>query len=447
MYGNEIYIYIYISPQELCHNARVTMSARYARQMMLRTYWNEKRPVHMKRDLSVWRKWHRVTMSARYARQMMLRTYWNEQRPVHMKRDLSVWKETYPCEENEISKWKGRKMKHENEMSFMTRYARANSFPYIIIVISFACFFFFSFGYFLFSSRIKVSFQTDKSLFIWTGLFSFGQVSFHFHRSWTTFHSHVSFFFLFIWTFHFLHTDRSLFTEIGLFSFGQVSFHFNTFLTSFDFHASWMKRYMHTYGVTPFCTGWIYVFFFLKNVYISDAYMHCGATRNDVSCHNTGIYAWDIHASCFSVNAYSISTHIEWCYTASMLVWCHTHQESGCVWHDSWMCVTWRMGMCDMTHGCVWHDSWICVTWLMNSATLHTSNPRTSRVKMCVTWLMDVCDMTHRYVWHDSWMCVVWLMNMYDMTHEFCHLTHFESTHIKSQDVCDMTHGCVWHDS
>jgi len=56
------------------------------------------------------------------------------------------------------------------------------------------------------------------------------------------------------------------------------------------------------------------------------------------------------------------------------------------VWHDSWMCVTWLMNVCDMTHECVWHDSWMCVTWLMN-----------------------VCDMSHECVWRDSLTCVTWL--------------------------------------
>ena len=33
------------------------------------------------------------------------------------------------------------------------------------------------------------------------------------------------------------------------------------------------------------------------------------------------------------------------------------------VWHDSFICVTWRIHMCDMTHSYVWHDSFICATW------------------------------------------------------------------------------------
>jgi len=273
--------------------------------------------------------------------------------------------------------------------------------------------------------------------------------------------------------------DMSLFIWIGLFSFQYV--------IKIIWLSCVMNETIHAYLWCDTILYWLSIRKINKNAYTSDAYMHCGATRSDESCHKKGMYALDIHASFFPVNVHSISIHIEWCHTTSMLVWCHTHQESGCVWHDSWMCVawlmnmcdmtheffhlthfesthiksqgcawhdswmcvTWRMGMCDMTHGCVWDDSCICVTWLIDSATSHTSNPHTSRVK-------EVCDMTHGCVWHDSWSvlhhtprihthqgsrkCVTWLMHMCDMTHRFCHLIHLESTHIKG-------HGSVWHDS
>jgi len=44
--------------------------------------------------------------------------------------------------------------------------------------------------------------------------------------------------------------------------------------------------------------------------------------------------------------------------------------------HDSLICVTWLIHMCDMTHSYVWHDSFICVTWFIH-----------------------MCDMIHSYVW------------------------------------------------
>jgi len=190
--------------------------------------------------------------------------------------------------------------------------------------------------------------------------------------------------------------DMSLFIWIGLFSFQYV--------IKIIWLSCVMNETIHAYLWCDTILYWLSIRKNKKNAYTSDAYMHCGATRSDESCHKKGMYALDIHASFFPVNVHSISIHIEWCHTTSMLVWCHTHQESGCVWHDSWMCVAWLMNMCDMTHeffhlthfesthiksqGCAWHDSW-----------------------MCVTWRMGMCDMTHGCVWDDSCICVTWLID------------------------------------
>jgi len=53
--------------------------------------------------------------------------------------------------------------------------------------------------------------------------------------------------------------------------------------------------------------------------------------------------------------------------------------------HDSFICVTWLIHMCDMTHSYVWHDSFICVTWLIHLC--HDSF-------ICLTWLVDMCNVT-----------------------------------------------------
>jgi len=58
------------------------------------------------------------------------------------------------------------------------------------------------------------------------------------------------------------------------------------------------------------------------------------------------------------------------------------------VWHDSFICVTWLLQMCDATPSYEWHDSFICVTWLLH-----------------------MCDATRSYVWHDSFICVTWLLD------------------------------------
>jgi len=70
-------------------------------------------------------------------------------------------------------------------------------------------------------------------------------------------------------------------------------------------------------------------------------------------------------------------------------------------WQEPFLCVTWLIPVCDMTHSCVWHDAF-----------------------MCVTWCIHVCDMTHSCVWHDAFMCVTWLIH-----------------------VCDMMHSCLSYDS
>ena len=38
------------------------------------------------------------------------------------------------------------------------------------------------------------------------------------------------------------------------------------------------------------------------------------------------------------------------------------------LWHDSSICVTWLIYICDMTHVYVCHDSFICVTWLIRAS-------------------------------------------------------------------------------
>jgi len=99
------------------------------------------------------------------------------------------------------------------------------------------------------------------------------------------------------------------------------------------------------------------------------------------------------------------------------------------VWHDSYICVTWLIPMCDMTHTYVWHDSYICVTWLIHMCDMtHTYVWHDSYMcDMTHTYVWHdsyMCDMTHTYVWHDSYICVTWLIHM-----------------------CAMTHSYVWHDS
>jgi len=43
----------------------------------------------------------------------------------------------------------------------------------------------------------------------------------------------------------------------------------------------------------------------------------------------------------------------------------YTSRSSAC--HDSFICVTWVVHMCDITRSYAWHDSFICVTWHVHS--------------------------------------------------------------------------------
>jgi len=83
------------------------------------------------------------------------------------------------------------------------------------------------------------------------------------------------------------------------------------------------------------------------------------------------------------------------------------------VWHDSVICMTWLIHVCDMTHTYVWHDSFICVTWNIHMCDMtHSSVWHDSFVQVTqVTWLICMCDMTHSYVWHDSFIYVTWLIS------------------------------------
>jgi len=71
------------------------------------------------------------------------------------------------------------------------------------------------------------------------------------------------------------------------------------------------------------------------------------------------------------------------------------------------------MHMCDITHSYVWHDSFICATWLIHMCDMTHS---------CVSWLMHMCDLTHS---HDLFIYVTWLIHMLDMT--YSHESLFDS--------------------
>jgi len=81
-------------------------------------------------------------------------------------------------------------------------------------------------------------------------------------------------------------------------------------------------------------------------------------------------------------------------HTASHCNTLHGSDMSQYAWHDSFICVTWLILMCDTTYSHAWHDSFTC---------------------------LNMRDMTRSYVWHDSFTCVKWLIHMRDTTHSHVH--------------------------
>ena len=135
-------------------------------------------------------------------------------------------------------------------------------------------------------------------------------------------------------------------------------------------------------------------------------------------------------------------TRIHWCVLSLSLSLTHTHTHKHthtysrahfraksvtlagiemtrwCVWHDSFIWVTWLVDMCDMTHSYVWHDLFRCVTWLIHMFDMtHSDVWHDSFIRMI--FFIQMCDMTHADEWHDLFICVTWLIHMRDMTHSY----------------------------
>jgi len=74
------------------------------------------------------------------------------------------------------------------------------------------------------------------------------------------------------------------------------------------------------------------------------------------------------------------------------------------------MCVTWLIHVCDMTHSCVWHDSFMCVTCITYIYTC----VRDTYIYTCVITYIYTCVMAHSNVTCHVWMSHVtyeWVMS------------------------------------
>ena len=105
--------------------------------------------------------------------------------------------------------------------------------------------------------------------------------------------------------------------------------------------------------------------------------------------------------------------------------------------HDSLVCVTWLIDMCDIPLSYVWHDSLIRVPWQIHVYAKMRSYVWHDAIR-CVTWLTHVCDMTHWYVRHTSCIRVTWLIHT--CANKFMCV-------LWCVHMCDTTHSDVWRDS
>ena len=90
---------------------------------------------------------------------------------------------------------------------------------------------------------------------------------------------------------------------------------------------------------------------------------------------------------------------------------------------------------CDMTHSGVGHDSFICVTWLIHMCDMTYSSVRTT-----VTIVVPLmCDMAHSYMWRDT------LCSPYVCHDSFIYVMRAMTLNVPL--VCDMTYSHVGHNS
>jgi len=117
-------------------------------------------------------------------------------------------------------------------------------------------------------------------------------------------------------------------------------------------------------------------------------------------CRSLCVYAtWLIHL-CDTLMLLTVCV----CYMTHLYVWHADATHCVCVRHDSFICVTWRIHECDMTHLSAWHDSY----HIYARVTSHSQRDTLMPLTVCV------CDMTHLLMqlqsnmanWSTVWVCM-----------------------------------------
>jgi len=119
------------------------------------------------------------------------------------------------------------------------------------------------------------------------------------------------------------------------------------------------------------------------------------------------------------------------------------------VWHDWFICVTWLICMCGVTHSCVGHDSFMCVTWcIIVIFSTRVQCVAFVHLFICVSWHILMCGMAHSNVGHGSFRCVKWWITVLLATRAPCPASaHLFMCMKWLIHMCGMPHSCVWHDS
>ena len=109
--------------------------------------------------------------------------------------------------------------------------------------------------------------------------------------------------------------------------------------------------------------------------------------------------------------------NVLWVWHDSLLhvAWpCHSY-----VRHDTFICATLDIHMCDITHSYVGHEWLIRAAWLIVEGLLF---PEWS-LRTCVMWRIYAYDMIYSHVWRNSFTSVIpdslvgvaWLIRIFDM--------------------------------